>query len=104
MDLEEEREDSGPMPRKIRNMDEETTPEEEKKTPQIKETCLEASGTSPESPIPQVSSIQVVNLILPYYNNYVLIQIVIQSQLGSVSTGRILESPGMRNQDRWVLF
>jgi hypothetical protein len=40
---------------------EETTPEDENETPQIKETYAEDSGTSPESPI------QVVNYILPSY-------------------------------------
>jgi hypothetical protein len=48
---------------------------------------------SPKSPIPQVSSIQVVNLILPSYDNSVLVQLVSQSKSGSMSTGRILGSP-----------
>jgi hypothetical protein len=52
MDLEEEREDSTPMLGNIGNPAEETTREEENKTPQIKETHLEASGASPKSPIP----------------------------------------------------
>jgi hypothetical protein len=77
-----------------RNSVEETAPEEENETSQIKETCPEASRTSPESPIPQVSSIQVVNSILPSYANSVPVQLVSQSQLGSASTGRILGSPG----------
>jgi hypothetical protein len=94
MDLEEEREDSAPMPGNIGNPAEETTPEDENETPQIKETCPEASGTSPESPIPQVSSIQVVNSILPSYAIPVPLQSVSQSQPGSANTGRILGSPG----------
>jgi hypothetical protein len=80
MDLEEEREDSSPMPGNIGNPIEETTPEEENETPQIKETCPKASGANPKSPIPQVSSIQVVNSILPSYANYVPVQLVSQSQ------------------------
>jgi hypothetical protein len=41
-----------------------------------------------------VSSIQVVNLILPSYANFFLVQLVSQSQPGSASIGRILGSPG----------
>jgi hypothetical protein len=48
MDLEEEREDSSSILGNIRNLIEETTPEEENETPHIKETYSEASGTSPE--------------------------------------------------------
>jgi hypothetical protein len=94
MNLEEEREDSSPMTGNIGNLAEETTPVEENETPQIKENHPEASGASPESPIPQVSSIQVVSSILPSYANSVPVQLVSQSQPGSVSTGRILGSPG----------
>jgi hypothetical protein len=65
---------------KIKNQTEETSLEEENETPQIKETCPEASGTRPKSPIPQVSSIQVVNSILPSYANFVPLQLVGQSQ------------------------
>jgi hypothetical protein len=71
---------------------------EENETPQIKENRPEASGTSPESPIPQVSSIQVVSLILPSHASSVPVQLVSQSQPGSVSTWRILGSPG-RSQE-----
>jgi len=92
MDLEEEREDSSPMTGNIRNLDEETKLEEENKTPQIKENCPEESGAIPEFPIHQVSSIQVVSSILPSYANFVPIQLVSQSQPGSVSTWRILGS------------
>jgi hypothetical protein len=93
MDLEEEREDSTPMPGKIGNPAEETTPEEKNETPQIKETFPEANGSSPESPIPQVASIQVVNSILPSYSNSMSVQLVSQSQPGGASTWRILGSP-----------
>jgi hypothetical protein len=67
MDLEEEIEDSSLITGKIGNSAKETTPKDENETPQIKETCPQASGTSPESPIPQVSFIQVVISIIPYY-------------------------------------
>ena len=79
---------------KIKNQTKETSLEEENKTPQIKETCPKASGTNPKSPIPQVSSIQVVNSILPSYVIYVPVQLVSQSQLRSVSIGRVMGSPG----------
>jgi hypothetical protein len=79
MNLEEEREDSAPMTGKIGNPAEETAPVEENETPQIKENCPEASGTSPESPIPQVSSIQVVSSILPSHASSVPVQLVSQS-------------------------
>jgi hypothetical protein len=82
------------MSRKIGNSTEETAPEDENETPHIKETHPEASGTNPESPIPKVSYIQVVNLILPCYVIFVVVQLVSQSQLGSVSIGRIFGSPG----------
>jgi hypothetical protein len=75
------------------NMTEETAQEDENKTPQIKETCPEANGTSPKSPIPQVSSIQVVNFILPSYVIPIQLQSINQSQPGSVKNGRILGSP-----------
>jgi hypothetical protein len=67
MDLGEERRDSTPIPGNIRNLAEDTTLEDENETPQIKETRPEASGTRLESPVPQVSSIPVVNYILPSY-------------------------------------
>jgi hypothetical protein len=41
-----------------------------------------------------VSSIQVVNSILPSYANFVLVQLVSQSQPRIASTGRISGSPG----------
>jgi hypothetical protein len=68
MDLEEEREYSASMTGNIRNSTEETALEEENETPQIKQNHSEASGASPKSPIPQVSSIQVVSSILPSYD------------------------------------
>jgi hypothetical protein len=67
---------------------------EENKTPHIKENCPEAIGASPEFPIPQVSSIQVVSLILPFHAISIPIQLFSQSHPGSASTGRILGSPG----------
>jgi hypothetical protein len=80
MDIEEEREDSAPMLGKIKNLAEETAPEDENETPKIKETLPEASGTNPESPIPQVSSIKVVNYILPSYVISIPIHSVSQPQ------------------------
>jgi hypothetical protein len=50
---------------------EEIVPVEENETPQIKENHPEASGTSPESIIPQVSSIQVVSSILPSHASFI---------------------------------
>jgi hypothetical protein len=52
MHLEEEREYSSMMIGNIKNLAEETTPKKENETPHIKENHPEASGTSPESPIP----------------------------------------------------
>jgi hypothetical protein len=98
MDIEEEREYSTLMPGNIGNTAKETILKEENETPEIKETCPETSGTNPEFPIPQVSSIQVVSSILPSYANYVPVQLVSQSQTRSASTGRILGSPG-RSQE-----
>ena len=71
MDLEEEREYSSLIPGNIGNLAKYTTLEEENDTPQIKETNPESSGTNPESPIPQVSSIQAVSLILPSHASFV---------------------------------
>jgi len=48
MDLEEEREYSSLILGNIGNPAEETALEDENETPQIKETHLKASGTSPE--------------------------------------------------------
>jgi hypothetical protein len=48
--------------------------------------------------MPKVSSIQVVNSILPSYANSVLVQLVSQSQPGSASTGKIYGSPS-RSQE-----
>jgi hypothetical protein len=62
--------------------------------PQIKENFPKASGTSPESPIPQVPCSQVVILILPSRASSIPVQLISQLQLGSASTGRILGSPG----------
>jgi hypothetical protein len=94
MNLGEEREDSTPITREIGNPAKEIILVEENETPQIKENCLESSGDIPESPIPQVSSIQVVSLILPSHASFVPVQLVIHSQPGRVSTGRILGSLG----------
>jgi hypothetical protein len=94
MDIEEEIEDSTLMSRNIENSTKETAPEDKNKTHHIKETRPEASGTNPESPIPQVSSIQVVNSILPSYAIFVPLQLVSQPQPGSANTGRILGAPG----------
>jgi hypothetical protein len=94
MNLEEEREDSTPMTGNIGKLAEETALVEENETPQIKENCLEASVASPESPIPQVSSIQVVNLILPSHASSVTLQLVSQSQPVNAITRRILGSHG----------
>jgi hypothetical protein len=76
---------------------------EANETPQIKENHLEASGASPKSSIPQVSSIQAVSLILPSHASSIPVQLITQSQLGSASTGRILGSPG-RSQARPLGF
>jgi hypothetical protein len=67
MDLSEEREETTSMPGNIASLTEQNSPKDEKETPQIKETLLEASGTNLESPFPQVSSIPVVNSIIPSY-------------------------------------
>jgi hypothetical protein len=64
------------MPGKIGNPAKETTSKEENETPQIQETRPEASGSSLESPIPKVSYIQVVNLILPSYANFFLVGLI----------------------------
>ena len=76
MDIEEEIEDSTLMLGKIGNSIEETTPEDENKTHHIKETHPEANGTNHESPIPQVSSIQVVSSILPSHASFAPVQLV----------------------------
>jgi hypothetical protein len=94
MNLGGEREDSAPITGEIGNLAEEIIPVEANETPQIKENHPEASGASPESPIPQVPSIQAVSLILPSHASSVPVQLVSQSQPGSASTGRILGSPG----------
>jgi hypothetical protein len=52
MDIEEEIEDSTLILGMIKNLNEETTLEEENETPQIKETCPKANGANPESPMP----------------------------------------------------
>jgi hypothetical protein len=76
MDIEEEREHPASILRNIRNLVEETAPKEEKETPHIKETRPKASGASPESPIPQVSYIPVVNYLIPSYANFLPVQLV----------------------------
>jgi hypothetical protein len=76
MNLEEEREGSAPTTGEIGNPAENTDPLEENETPQIKENYPEASGAIPELPIPQVSSIQVVSLILPSHASSILVQLV----------------------------
>jgi hypothetical protein len=73
MNIEEEREDSTPMIGYIGNPIKEIIQMEENETPQIKENCLEPSGASPKSPIPQVSSIQVVSSILSSHTSFVLV-------------------------------
>ena len=93
MNIEEEREDSSPITREIGNPVEEIVLVEENETHQIKENFPEARDASPESPIPQVSSIKVVILILPSHAIFVPVQSISQSQPGSTSTGRILGSP-----------
>jgi hypothetical protein len=94
MNLEEKREDSTPIIGEIKNTVEGIILVEENETPQIKENFPEASGTSPKSAIPQVSSIQVVSSILPSHASSIPIQLVSQSQLGSASTWRILGCHG----------
>jgi hypothetical protein len=80
MDLAEEREDSAPILGKIGSPAKETTPEDENETLRIKETHPEARGTSHKSSVPQVSSIPMVNYILPYYAIPISIQSVIASE------------------------
>jgi hypothetical protein len=92
MNLGGEREDLALITGEIRNLAKEIIPLEANDTPHIKENHREASGASPESPIPQVPSIQVVSLILP--SHFVLVQLISQSQPGSERIGRILGSPG----------
>ena len=103
MDLAEEREDSTPIPGNIESPVEETTSKDWNETPQINATCPEASVTSPKSPIPQVSSIPVVNSILPSYVIPISIQSVSQSQPVSMNTGSTLGSPS-RSQPRPLGF
>jgi hypothetical protein len=98
MNLGGEREDSTPISGEIRNLTEEIIPVEANETPQIKEIFPEASDASPESPIPQVPSIQAVSTTLPSHANSVPVQLANQPQPGSASTGRILGSPG-RSQE-----
>jgi hypothetical protein len=99
MNLGGEREDSALMIGEIGNPSNEIIPVEASKTPQIKENHLESSGAIPESPIPQVPSIQVVSSTLPSRESFVPIQLVNQSQPGSVSTERILGSPGRSQEE-----
>jgi hypothetical protein len=63
-------------------------------TPQIKENCPKSSGANPESPIPQVSSIEAISLILPSHASSIPVQLISQSQPVSAITWRILGSPG----------
>jgi hypothetical protein len=74
MKLGGEREYSAPILGEVGNLAEEIIPMEANETPQIKEICLEASDASPESPIPQVPSIQAVSMTLPSHANFVLVQ------------------------------
>jgi hypothetical protein len=67
MDLAEEREDSSLILVKIESSTKKTSPEDENETPQVKETCPKSNGTNPESLVLQVSSIPMVNCILPSY-------------------------------------
>jgi hypothetical protein len=103
MNLGGEREDSSLMIGEIGNLTEEITPVEAKEIPQIKENHPEASDTSPESPIPQVPSIQAVSSTLPSHASSVPVQLVNQSQPRSVIIGRILGSSG-RSQARSLGF
>jgi hypothetical protein len=95
MDLVGDQEDSSPILGKIKNQAEKAAPEEENETLQIKETYPKVSGTSPESPVPQVSSIPVVNSKLPTYVSSIPSHLVSQNQCISVNAGRILGSPGI---------
>jgi hypothetical protein len=53
MDLEEEREYSAPMPGNIRSLVEETTPEEENKTPRSKKPAPKPVAPAPNHPYPK---------------------------------------------------
>jgi hypothetical protein len=52
LDIAGDQEFSTTISENIRNQAEKVAPEEENETPQIKETHLEVSGTSLESPVP----------------------------------------------------
>jgi hypothetical protein len=82
MNLGGEREDSAPTTGEIGNPNEEIVPVEANKTPQIKENRPEASGTSPESLVPQVSSIKAVSLIVTSHANSIPVQLSSHSQQG----------------------
>jgi hypothetical protein len=98
MNLEGERQYLASIIGEIGNPVEEIIPMEANETPQIKEIFPEASGGSPESPVPQVPSIQAVISILPSHTSSISVQLVNQSQPRSASTRRILGSPG-RSQE-----
>jgi len=93
MNLGGEREDAALITVEIGNPTKEIILVEANETPQIKENYPEASGTNPKLPIPQVPYIQAVSLILPSHASSFPIQLVSQSQLGSVSIGRVLGFP-----------
>jgi hypothetical protein len=76
------------------NEAEQVAPEKENETPQIKETHLEVSGTSFESPIPQVPSIPLVRSILHTHAISIMSNSVNSSKPTTVNSGRILGSPG----------
>jgi hypothetical protein len=79
LDLVGDQEYSSLIAGNIGNHAEKLSIEEEIETPQIKETHPESIGTSPESPIPQVSPIPVVNSIPPTYSIYIPSQPVSQN-------------------------
>jgi hypothetical protein len=83
MNLGGEREDSATITGEIWNLTKEIVPVEANETPQIKENLPKASGTIPESPTPQVPSIEEVSSILPSHS--VSAQLISQSQPGSES-------------------
>ena len=76
MNLEGEREDSALIIGEIENLAEEIVLVETNETPQIKEIYTEASGSNPESPVPQVPSLKKVSSILPSHTSSAPIQLV----------------------------
>ena len=68
---------------------------EENEIPQIKETHPEVNGTSLESPVPQVSSIPMVNYTPPTYAISIPSHPVSHNHYVSVNVGMILGSRGV---------